>query len=105
MFLEARRLGIPPRRRCRAGEVERLEFSRWDIADGTMQTPVVPPVDPLRGCQLHLFKRSPGTVLPDDLGLVEPIPRLRECIVVRISTRAHRTHCSSLSQSLGVADG
>jgi hypothetical protein len=36
--------------------VERLEFGRWDVADGPVQTPVVPPVDPPRGCQFHLLE-------------------------------------------------
>jgi hypothetical protein len=36
--------------------IEGLKLGRWRVADGAMETPVIPPVDPLRGCQLHLLE-------------------------------------------------
>ena len=55
------------------GMIERLELGRWHVADSAMEAPMIPPVDPLCGGELHLLKRSPGSALADDLGLVQAV--------------------------------
>ena len=66
--------------------IERLKLGRWHVAKSTVQTPVIPPVDPLSGCQLHLLERAPWTSLADHLGLVEAVDRLRQRVVIRVSS-------------------
>jgi hypothetical protein len=36
--------------------IEGLKFSRWNVANGAVQSPVIPPVDPLRGSEFDLLK-------------------------------------------------
>ena len=42
------------------GMIKRLKLGRWHVTDRAVQSPVVPPVDPLGSCQLDLLKRPPG---------------------------------------------
>src|SRR5579859_2513138 len=65
--------------------IERLELGWWQVAKSTVQTPVIPPVNPLSGCQLHLLERAPRASVADHLGLVEAIHRLRQRVVIRVS--------------------
>ena len=47
------------------------------VADGLEQPTIVEPVDPFEGGILDRFERAPGTLPPDDLGLVETVDRKR----------------------------
>ena len=38
-----------------------LKLRRPHVAQSTMQTPVIPRVDVLSGCELHLLERAPGS--------------------------------------------
>jgi hypothetical protein len=58
--------------------VGRLELGRRDVAAGRVEAPVVPPGHPRRGRELDLVGRSPGTLGPDELGLVEAVDGLGE---------------------------
>src|ERR1700694_1923325 len=84
--------------------IERLNLGRWHVAKSTVQTPVIPPVDPLSGCKLDLLERAPRASLADQLGLVEAVHRLGQRVVIRISARADRTYGTGLRQPLRVAD-
>jgi hypothetical protein len=65
--------------------VEGLKLRRWQVADGAVQTVVVPPIDPRRRCQLDMFQRAPGAVFADDLGLVQAVDRLGQRVVVAVA--------------------
>ena len=70
-----------------------------------METPVVPELDPLGGGELDLVGRAPGTVVaPDELGLVQPVHRLGQGIVVGVASRADRADGLGAGEPLGVAD-
>jgi hypothetical protein len=51
-----------------------------------------------------IFEVSPGAVLANDLGLVEPDDRLGQGVVVGISHASHRRLDAGLGQALRVAD-
>jgi len=48
-------------------------FSRWDVADGFKQAPVIEPVDPFEGGKLNGFDGPPRPASVDHLGLVESL--------------------------------
>ncbi len=58
-----------------------LELGRRQVVGRTMETLVVPPVDPLAGFQLDMLGRPPGPATVDELRLVEPMDRLRDGII------------------------
>src|SRR5262249_15433775 len=66
--------------------VPALKFGRWDVTDGAVQAPRIPPLDLSRGGELHLPERPPGALAVDDLGLVEAVYIFGQGVVVRIST-------------------
>ena len=44
---------------------------------------MVEPIDPGQGCELNVFDISPGTLLTDDLGLVQTVDGLSQRIAPR----------------------
>lgn len=61
-----------------------LGLGRWDVADRLEERSIVEPVDPLEGRILDRLEGSPRSTPVDHLGLVEPVDRLGEDIVVGI---------------------
>jgi hypothetical protein len=59
-----------------------LEFGWWKVVNGTMETPLIPPVNPCGGSELHLLEGTPGTGLADDLGFVQAVHRLGQGVIV-----------------------
>ena len=86
------------------GVVALFCFGGWDVADGLQQSPVVEPVDPFERGVLDRFKRSPRSASVDHLGLVEPVDRLGERIVVGIADTADGRLDAGLGQALGIFD-
>ena len=64
------------------GVVRRFQLCRWHMVIRLQEPPVIEPVDPLEGGELHSLEVAPGTALADQLGLVQPDDRLGERIVV-----------------------
>src|SRR5680860_1017935 len=60
---------------------------------------------PFKRGKLHVLEGLPGSLLSDELGLVEADHGLGEGIVIRISPGVHRGHGSRLGQAFRVADG
>ena len=58
-----------------------LELGRRQVVGRTMETLVVPPVDPLAGRKLDMLGRPPGPATVDQLRLVEPMDRLCDGII------------------------
>jgi hypothetical protein len=81
--------------------VVRLEFGRWHVANGAVQAPVIPPVDPLGSRQLGLLKRPPGATCADELGFVQTVDGFRECIAYE-SPREPTEHTAPASASRSV---
>ena len=79
-------------------------FSWWDVANGTVQACLVPPVHPLRGGELYVLERAPGPLFANELGRVQAVHRFGAGIVLRVAARAHRAHRTGLGQSFRVAD-
>ena len=76
---------------CRPARRSRvLLLSRWDIADGFEQAPVVEPVDPFKRGIFHRLEGSPWSSPMDHLGLVKAIDRLGQTIVIAIADTADR---------------
>ena len=72
---------------CRAlVMVERLKLGWWQVADGAVQTPVIPPIDPRCSSQLHLLERAPWTSCTDHLSFVEAVDGLRQHVVIAVPT-------------------
>src|SRR5262252_617317 len=82
-----------------------LELGRRPVVGCTMETLVVPPVDPFAGRKLDMLGRSPGPATVDQLRLVEPMDRLRDGIVEAVPLGAHRTDGACLRQPVRVANG
>ena len=55
-----------------------LELGWWDVAEGGVEALGVEPVNPLQSRQFHVVDGSPWSSPADQLGLVEPVDRLRE---------------------------
>ena len=72
------------------GIVARLGFSGRDVADGLEQAPMLEPVHPLEGSELHRLGMAPGTTPADHLGLEQLDHRLGQGIVVAVTDAADR---------------
>src|SRR5579859_2739825 len=81
-----------------------LELGRRLVAAGLVEAAGVPEVDPLGGRQFDLLDRAPGFAPFDELGLVEPVDRLGQGIVIAVPLRADAAHRFGLGEALGVAD-
>jgi hypothetical protein len=73
-----------------------LQFDWWDVAAVFVEAVVVEPMDPLGGGVFDLVDRPPRLVRVDQLGLVQPVDRLREGIVPRRQVRSIRSVISEL---------
>ena len=79
-------------------------FGRRHVADRLQQAAVVEPVDPFERGVLDGFQRAPRPAPVDHLGLVEPVDRLGERVVVAVADAADRRHEAGLGETLGVLD-
>ena len=86
------------------GVVAFLSFCRRNVADGLQEPAIVEPFDPGQGGELDSLKAPPRSAPMDNLGLVEPVDRLGESVVVGIAHTADRALDACLRQTLGVAD-
>lgn len=71
-----------PRPLIQRGVVLFLRFGQRDVSDGIQKTPAVEPVDPFECCELNSFEVSSRSTPMHDLGLVKPVDRFGESIVV-----------------------
>jgi hypothetical protein len=67
-----------------------LEFSGWDVADLTVESVVVEPVDVAQGGEFDLLEGAPGSVPADQFGLEQPDGRLGQAVVVAVADCADR---------------
>ena len=73
--------------------------------DGGVWPGGVEPVDPLGGGDLDGVDVLPGSLVADELGLVQRVERLGQSIVVGIPLRAYRGDRLAVGQSLPIANG
>lgn len=81
-----------------------LDFDRGAVFELAVEALVVPPPDPLERRELDLLDRAPGPATTDQLGLVEPVDRLGESIVIRIADGLSRWLRAELDDPIGVDD-
>src|SRR5438105_3086439 len=81
-----------------------LCFGRWDVADRLEQAAVVEPIDPVQRGPLDVLARAPRRAPVDHLGLVQPVDRLGQRVVVGVADAAYRWLQAGLGQPLGVAN-
>ena len=81
-----------------------LSFCRRDIPDGLQQSVMVEPSNPFEGSQLHRFLGFLQCSTMDQFGLVQPIDRFGQGLVITASFAAYRGCDVRLGQSLAVAD-
>ena len=86
------------------GIVARLGFGGREIADGLEEAPVVEPVHPFEGGELHSLGMAPGAAPADHFGLEQADDCLGESIVVAVADAADRRLDAGVGQALGVAD-
>ena len=84
--------------------VELLELGGWDVAEFAVQAAVVEPVDPGERRQFDVVGVAPGALAADEFGLVEPVHRLGEGVVVAVTDRPDRGQSVDLGEAFGVRD-
>ena len=80
-------------------------FGGRDIPDGLQQPPMVEPVHPFQGRELHGVEAFPWSAAVNDLGFVEPVAGLGERVVITVADTADRGLDACFRQPLGVANG
>ena len=68
------------------------------------ESAVVEPVDPFECCEFELIESAPRSLVADAFGLVEPVDRFRERVVIRSAARSDRVHDAVLGEAFGVAN-
>lgn len=82
-----------------------FELGGWDVAEGAVEAFGVEPVDPAERGQLEVLDGAPGTVAAGEFGLVEPVDRLGQRVVVAVRDRPDRWRRADLVETFGVAHG
>lgn len=80
-----------------------FECDRRHVSAVPMKAAVVEPVDPFGGGQLDLLDRAPRLTRLDQLGLVEPVDRLGQSVVVTVADCADRGVDAGCGQTFGKA--
>jgi len=62
-----------------------LEFGGWDVAKLAMETLVVEPFHPRKCGQFDVLDVAPGSLAADQFCRVEPVQRLGEAVVIRVT--------------------
>ena len=88
----------------RERKLARSSVNQWDVADGLQQSVVVEPRDPLERRQFDRFACLPRRATMDQLGLVQPVDRLGQRVVVAVADAAHRGLDAGFGQPFAVAD-
>jgi hypothetical protein len=86
------------------GMVARLGFGGRDIADRLEQAPMVEPVAPFEGSELHRLGMAPGTASADHRGLEQADNRLGEGVAAGSADAADGGFDTGIGQALSVAD-
>jgi hypothetical protein len=68
--------------------IVRFGLGRRNVPDRLQQSLVVEPVDPFERGELDCLEIAPWSAPPDDLGLIEPIDRLGERVVIAVADAA-----------------
>ena len=56
---------------------------------------MIEPVDPLEGGQFEVLEPTPWASAAQEFGLVEPVHRLRRCVVIGVKREALSLSCHS----------
>jgi hypothetical protein len=91
------------------GSVERcFELRGWQVSGVAVEALRVMPVDPSERRELNVRDGLPRFALlrgpVDQLGLVEPVHRLRQRVVVAVADGADGGDCADLGESFTVTD-
>jgi len=70
-----------------------LELDGWDIVECFVDSLVVEPVDVVECCPFDVFNIAPGSLTVDELGLVEAVETLSECIDAPIAVKPRFVLC------------
>ena len=65
-----------------------LQFDGWDVAAVFVEAAVVEPVDPFGGGEFDFFDAAPGLARFDQLGFVQAVYGLGQCVVPRRRMRS-----------------
>ena len=84
--------------------IHQLVLGRWNVSDRLQYSSVVKPVHPFQGCVLDFINCLPRAALANNFGLVKPIDRFSQCVVVGVADTANRRFDTRLGQFLGVVD-
>jgi hypothetical protein len=68
--------------------IGRLQFDGWNVAAVLVEAALVEPNYPFGGGQFDLLDGPPGLAGSDQLGLVEAVDGLGQCVVIRAADRA-----------------
>ena len=81
-----------------------LEFFRWNITAGRMESLAVVPGNPLHRGEGDIPDAFPGPVAVDELFLVETVHRFRSRVIIGITLAPHGADRADITQPLRVAD-
>jgi len=73
------------------------------VPDRPEQASLIEPVDPAECRELHVLQALPATTI-DQLGLVEPVDRFGERVVIRVADAPDRGRDAGLGQAFRVPD-
>ena len=82
-----------------------LSLGGRDVADRLQQSMMVEPRYPFERGEFQRFLGLPGCPAMDQFGLVEPVDRLGQRVVVAVAFAADRWLDACLGKSLAVANG
>ena len=81
-----------------------FELGGWDAAEFVEEAVVVEPVDPFEGGPFEVFEAAPGSAVADEFGLVEPIDRLGQSVVVGVAAGPNGVHDAVFGEAFGVSN-
>ena len=81
-----------------------LVLGRRQVVGGRVEPAMVPEVDPVGRGELDLLDRAPALPAVDELGLVQPVDRLGEGVVIGVAAAPDRGGDPGVGEALGVAD-